>query len=656
MTDIDYTQFKIVGVVEAQPNTKHAIINAVGYLGSDWKFTPLSPTEAKQVFPSRGRVFAPGFQDRYKELIGKCIFAGMMPSNNDGADKFIWDRENGMPDEYGTVIINGLANEIDENPDKTYKNLKTNGRLDNTSPTYLCILSKLYLIDPDNIKKYYITEMDLHFVKNANHESFVTYDHTHYVLIGNHLDGPTRAIDIMPDSILRDWLIKEFLVKEWSQALNSKSLDEIENGLIGLIGLISKSILHKPVLKSRINRLSSMLELFVFSYEEMTNFLTLPTLKRTIDKSIEINSEKFIEKTKSKYAKELENLKETNRLLIEKEHTNAADVISKIHRKIEEANAEFNANNEELNKKTKLAEEIIALQLTKIEEYKTAIEELENTLHSIEDNKEHIINDFAVIKDVMQIIVSQKTKQAILPHPTFQKTNNNAPTDFGETIESLNDESEEIKLPQTFKTRLEFYLTKNNRKTEIAKKIGQYMVHYKAILVPDNRIIHSIIKATGRCKYSIQYVTPEWRSFSNVWNNGLNTMIHSCISNPDIIHYYILENINMSYLPCYLQPIVDISMGLRINFPNTEIIFPDNLRLLLTSTAEEGLPLAQQSIRYFGCLQNDDYTIDEKKENLYSNEKSDKTGYLKADMLKNMRSISPIPSNEYLSYIQSDYE
>ena len=48
MTDIDYTQFKIVGVVEAQPNTKHAIINAVGYLGSDWKFTPLSPTEAKQ--------------------------------------------------------------------------------------------------------------------------------------------------------------------------------------------------------------------------------------------------------------------------------------------------------------------------------------------------------------------------------------------------------------------------------------------------------------------------------------------------------------------------------------------------------------------------------------------------------------------------------
>ena len=48
--------------------------------------------------------------------------------------------------------------------------------------------------------------------------------------------------------------------------------------------------------------------------------------------------------------------------------------------------------------------------------------------------------------------------------------------------------------------------------------------------------------------------------------------------------------------------------------------------------------------------------VDEKKENLYSNEKSDKTGYLKADMLKNMRSISPIPSNEYLSYIQSDYE
>ncbi len=71
----------------------------------------------------------------------------------------------------------------------------------------------------------------------------------------------------------------------------------------------------------------------------------------------------------------------------------------------------------------------------------------------------------------MQIIVSQKDKASYITTTLLsKKTNNNAPTDFGETIESLNDESEEIKLPQTFKTRLEFYLTKNNRKTEIAKK------------------------------------------------------------------------------------------------------------------------------------------------------------------------------------------
>ena len=50
MTDIDYTQFKIVGVVEAQPNTKHAIINAVGYLGSDWKFTPLYQQKLNKFF------------------------------------------------------------------------------------------------------------------------------------------------------------------------------------------------------------------------------------------------------------------------------------------------------------------------------------------------------------------------------------------------------------------------------------------------------------------------------------------------------------------------------------------------------------------------------------------------------------------------------
>ncbi len=99
-------------------------------------------------------------------------------------------------DEYGTVIINGLANEIDENPGiRPLQESKTNGRLDNTSPTYIYAYSANYILLIQIIsKKYYITEMDLHFVKRMptmNH--FVTYDHTHYVLIGNHLDGPTRA-------------------------------------------------------------------------------------------------------------------------------------------------------------------------------------------------------------------------------------------------------------------------------------------------------------------------------------------------------------------------------------------------------------------------------------------------------------------------------
>mgnify|MGYP005966126503 CR=1 FL=1 len=62
MTDIDYTQFKIVGVVEAQPNTKHAIINAVGYLSLGLKvFSTTAPVITFLIFVLTKAAPLPGF-------------------------------------------------------------------------------------------------------------------------------------------------------------------------------------------------------------------------------------------------------------------------------------------------------------------------------------------------------------------------------------------------------------------------------------------------------------------------------------------------------------------------------------------------------------------------------------------------------------------
>ena len=111
----------------------------------------------------------------------------------------------------------------------------------------------------------------------------------------------------------------------------------------------------------------------------------------------------------------------------------------------------------------------------------------------------------------------------------------------------------------------------------------------------------------------------------------------------------------MSYLPCYLQPIIDMSIGMRKYFPNTTTSFPDNLRVLLTITSEEGLPLAKQSLKNIGCLTYKDYTIDIKNENAISSKKPNIAGYISKNKLAEM-AYTHIIDSDYLSYIKEDDE
>ena len=206
-----------------------------------------------------------------------------------------------------------------------------------------------------------------------------------------------------------------------------------------------------------------------------------------------------------------------------------------------------------------------------------------------------------------------------------------------------------------FEKRLAFFLVENNRSPDISKKILGYLVHYKCILVPDNRIILSILKATGKCKFNIQYVNPDWQSFAHVWANGLNAIVNCAFEEKDVMHYYIIQNSNMSYLPCYLQPIIDMCIGMRKYFPHTRTSFPDNLRVLLTITSEEGLPLAKQSLKNIGCLTCKDYTLDVNNENAISSKKPDIAGYISKSKLSEM-AYTQIIDSDYLSYIKEDDE
>ena len=106
MNSLDYTTIKVVGVVEPHTNGIHAYLRVIGYIDPDtgWKFKRLYPDEIKEKFPTRGLIFMPNFLKKYRNLCGQCIYTGIQVSNNEGHDQFIWDRDAGLPAEYGVVV------------------------------------------------------------------------------------------------------------------------------------------------------------------------------------------------------------------------------------------------------------------------------------------------------------------------------------------------------------------------------------------------------------------------------------------------------------------------------------------------------------------------------------------------------------------------
>ncbi len=655
MENIDYNHIKIVGIVEAHSNhSKHATINAVGYLDSSWEFFPLSQQQISKTFPSRGCVFAPNFLTKHSDLVGKCIFAGLQLSANDGTDKYVWDRDNGEPDEYGTVITNSSRIVFSENPSRLYVELQLQGYLDLKETTYFRVEKDIYILCPKTLKNYYIEKIPLQTVLSNEDNDIVTPDNEHYVSINGKVEGGTKTyIDIMPDELLKEWFVKNFLAKEWGRLLTAYGpKTQIINDLLALL---DKAVLPSPVFASRKGRLSILLTSFLFTFDEIRKLMDFPNLAPTLEKSINNNFEEYLKRIKGKHAEQLETLKLENQILIEQEQANVDTEVSKIKEKVNGANLAFAKETAELEKRKKQFEEELEFQILQIEENKSIIKEQQDTLHSLEENKDSIVNNFGVVKDVMEILSSYPGKSINADtNDNVGEANmivHNAAIDEYSVLEILEDETVEIGNPVIFVQRLSYYLSLNNRKADIARKLFKFLTYYKAIVVPDNRILHALLKATGRCCYTIQYVTPEWRSFSMLWENGLKELVESCYGQPNMIHYCVLENINLSYLPCYLQPIVDMSIGMCSKFPKTNLTFPSNLRFLLTTTSEEGLPLAQQSIRYFGCLENSSYVIDEEMEFQLQDGKPSESGYLSPSMLLENKEYASIPSTEYLSYL-----
>ena len=125
---------------------------------------------------------------------------------------------------------------------------------------------------------------------------------------------------------------------------------------------------------------------------------------------------------------------------------------------------------------------------------------------------------------------------------------------------------------------------------------------YKVLLLPNMELAMSMVAAAGKSFYHIAYTSVAWKSFNDLWISGLSQMVAHCGVSPEIIHYYVLRNINLSCLSNYLQPLADLQEGYLTTFPNSDIQFPDNLRMILTISDEDLIPMSSRVLRAFGCI------------------------------------------------------
>ena len=114
------------------------------------------------------------------------------------------------------------------------------------------------------------------------------------------------------------------------------------------------------------------------------------------------------------------------------------------------------------------------------------------------------------------------------------------------------------------------------------------------------------------------------------------------------MHFLILQNINVTYLPNYMQPLIDLQRGVITKFPGKGFSFPDNLRIICTIAEDELIPLSKKCLQYIGCINNSD------KKDYYTQIRScdnNNIGYLSPKLLMEQRLSVKDVENSYSTYL-----
>jgi hypothetical protein len=255
-----------------------------------------------------------------------------------------------------------------------------------------------------------------------------------------------------------------------------------------------------------------------------------------------------------------------------------------------------------LEEKNKLQQSVNSLttninKLKKEEDTSAAkLEKLQKDVAFMSSEKERLINDIRT----HAIINSNNTSSSKL-FTYEEQVFSNQTEDYANLDEYINLVNNSIQ-------------TNENGKSRYAHKIINQFKAYKCFLCNEVQIIIQLARLSNNCRVLIQQVEPDWLKFESLYKNGLEYIWKVAHNNPQILHFFILEDLNLASIECYGRPLLDMVNGIRHKLPATDLPWPCNLwvfGLPLQNKGEDfGLSLMKKTFDNWGGFPTDKISID----------------------------------------------
>lgn len=578
MANFDYHINPVVGTLSINESSGHGYIKVCGYMDGI-HFRRLTDAEAQSIFTPNGEVFAANIQRNYYGMNNSLLSLYVMENTREGGkNAFVWNW-NGDVELVGTKIIQ-LDKEFGDNGQENYDVLQDNDLLGKEEDLYILSGDRLYYIKGGSDSRL------IPFCMFSESLPIFTRRNSYYY-IGSGLQDEESSIDTTTDEQLVDWFLRTIKTnwEDIQKGAGKVSLRAAKEALI------SMKALPVNVVESRLHRLATMTESYAFTRDNLKQLASAPWLQPSIEAGLARFKEDYIDTVLGDNKAELERIQSNHQSQLNEEIAKHNRQVVELHETRDKIETETNQQIEVVKQELKDAQDELEKTNADVLLAKGVLGELESKISKIETRKSQIIEDFQIVREVLNI----------------SGGSNNSAHAADRKCSLLHNNLSDKKLPfyKGFEKNLENCLKSYHVKGLSVTELSSIHACYKVLLLPNIQVASSIVMSAGQSWSYTTFVSVAWKSFEDLWNAGLGLVVEHCDYEPDTIHYLVLRNINLSCLSNYLQPLADLQGGFIPTFPDTNKTFPVNLRVLLTVSDEELLPMPKNILRFFGCVSRD---------------------------------------------------